>query len=74
MTLGQLAKTNPSAKVRLVFCSPDGKTGMLNTTAGKAAQPNLSMRYFPEEGETAASLGWGKPFWYSEEIVRVYIL
>jgi hypothetical protein len=74
MTLGQLAKTNPSAKVRLVFCSPDGKTGALETTAAHAAEPNQSMRFFAPEGESAASLGWGMPWFYAEEIQRVYIL
>lgn len=72
-TLGQLAATDPGARVRLLFQNEHG-TGMLETTAGHAADPNASGRYFPPAGETAASLGWAQPYWYPDEVTRVIVL
>lgn len=65
MGLTELAKEEPDAPVRLIFAGAH-----LNTTAAHADCPNKSMRFFPPEGETAASLGWAKPWYYHTEILR----
>lgn len=63
MTLGQYAKRNPDALVKVTF--EDGCTFTL--AACDAVCPNASMRYFPDlkdgetYGEAVARLGWKRP-------------
>lgn len=71
MTLSSLAAERPDAPVILHFRNGSGLTGLLITTAALAAAPNRSMRYFPPEGTTAASLGWPVPYWYADECVSI---
>ena len=68
-----LAKTNPNAKVRLLFrqLTLPKNTGRVECSAEYAANPNASGRYFPPNEETAADLGWGAPWWYQHEIYKI---
>ena len=66
-----LAKTNPNAKVRLLFHNEANNTGRMECSAEYAANPNASGRYFPPNEETAADLGWGAPWWYQHEIYKI---
>lgn len=72
-TFQEFARRNPTARVRLCFLS-DGKTGRLETTAKHALAPNRGQRFFPPDGETAQTLGWGMPTWYASEVYLVCVL
>lgn len=69
MTLHELAQEAPHTPVHLYFRHASGATGELRTTAEYAATLNASERYFPPPGHTAASLGWGAPWWYRDELI-----
>lgn len=69
-----LARKEPAHPVRLLFRNDKG-TGYIETTAREAVQgPNASQRWFPPQGETAATLAWPVPWWYATEAYAVVIL
>jgi len=69
----KLAAKTSGRRVRLCFRSEQG-TGTLETTAAHAAHPNQSQRFFPPEGETAATMGWPVPYWYASECWQAVLL
>jgi hypothetical protein len=79
MTLRELAKATPSARVRLYFADSSGNKGYLETTAARAAAPNASMRFFPPQNAdgsyaSPADMGWPVPYWYASEVVRCEVI
>jgi hypothetical protein len=68
LTLRRLAEETPTARVRMFFKNDAGEASLV-MTADKAYNPNLSGRYFPPDGTTAAELGWASPWFYAEECV-----
>ncbi len=77
-----LAAKSPDRKVRLYFRNAQGTaTGVFETTAAHAANPNKSQRFFPTPDPTApsgykspADMGWPVPYWYAEECYQVVLL
>jgi len=67
MTITELAKANPDAKVRLLFRDAKGQSGTMLTTAKHAVCPNRSQRFFPPADQTPVSMGWPVPYWYACE-------
>jgi hypothetical protein len=68
------AAHEPDSIVRILFRNANGQTGILETTAAHAYNPNRSDRFFPPSNESAATLGWPVPYWYKSEIFALYSL
>jgi len=62
---------NPERRIRVIFRDVNA-SGTLETTPKYLDNSNRSQRFFPPNGETAASLGWDRSYWYPHEIYQIF--
>lgn len=75
-SIRDIANYNPQAIVRLHFKNEAGHVGTYECRAGHAANPGPTKIFWPDHsaGETADTLGWPVPYWYTGDVVRVDII